>query len=233
MSSIATPATVAKPAPATIISRIFGTTIGQKLVMAVTGVALSAFVLAHMTGNLLAFQGAAALDAYGAALRRIPAMLWGARIGLLLAVGLHIWAYLALTGRSMGARPKDYRAKSYRESSYASRTMRWTGPLLLAFIVYHLLDLTIGTVNPGFEHGLVYRNLTASLSRPLVAGFYLVAMGALAFHLFHGVWSMFQTLGFNQPRYESLGRKLATLFTLVVCGGFAIVPLSVVMGWLK
>lgn len=201
--------------------------------MAVTGAALSLFVLAHMTGNLLAFRGPAALDAYGAALRTVPALLWGMRLGLLGAVALHIWAYLALTGRSWAARPQDYKMAAYRESTYASRTMRFTGPLLLAFIVYHLLDLTVGTLNPGFEHGMVYRNLKASLERPMVAGFYLLAMGALAFHLHHGIWSMFQSIGISQPRYESVARKFATAFTIVVTVGFALVPVAVLLRWLK
>lgn len=233
MNSTAVSAVAEKSGPATFVARIFGTTIGQKLVMAATGVGLCVFVLAHMTGNLLAFQGPEALDAYGAALRKFPAALWAMRIGLLIAVILHIWAYLALTSRSLAARPQGYRANSYRESTFASRSMRWTGPLLLAFIVFHLLDLTIGTVNPGFEHGTVYRNLKSSLERPLVAGFYLVAMGALAFHLHHGVWSMFQTLGCSQPRYDSFGRKFSVVFTVIVTGGFALVPLAVMFGLLK
>ena len=233
MSTTAAPAVSAKPAPATLPARLFSSTIGQKLIMAATGAALSLFVLMHMGGNLLAFQGAAALDAYGATLRKVPALLWTARLGLLAAVGLHIWAYLMLMGRSWSARPRGYKVAAYRESTYASRTMRITGPLLLAFIVYHLLDLTLGTLNPGFEEGMVYRNLRASLARPAIAGFYLVAMGALAFHLYHGIWSMFQSVGISQPRYESVGRKFAVLFTVVVTVGFALVPVAFLLDWLK
>lgn len=219
--------------PTTMVGRIFSSTIGQKLVMAATGAFLCVFVLGHMAGNLLAFQGAAALDAYGAALRKAPALLWTARFGLLAAVTLHIWAYLALTQRSLAARPEGYRKAAYRESSYASRTMRWSGPLLLGFIVFHLGDLTIGTWNPGFEHGAVYRNLLASLRRTGVGVFYLAAMGALALHLHHGIWSLFQSVGASQARYDSFGRKFATGFTLVVTLGFAAVPVAVLLGWLK
>lgn len=233
VSATAAPAVSVKSGPVSLAGRLFSSTIGQKLIMAATGAALSFFVLMHMSGNLLAFRGPAALDAYGATLRKVPALLWGTRLGLLTAVGLHIWAYLALTGKSWAARPQGYKVVSYRESTYASRTMRFTGPLLFAFIVYHLLDLTVGTLNPGFEHGMVYRNLKASLERPAVAGFYLLAMGALGFHLHHGIWSMFQSIGFSQPRYESLGRRFATLFTVVVTAGFALVPLAVLFGWLK
>ena len=233
MSSTAVGAVGAKPAPATFVGRLFSSTIGQKLIMAATGVGLSLFVLGHMSGNLLAFQGPEALDAYGAALRKFPAALWGARIGLLVAIALHIWAYLALTVRSNTARPEGYRVAAYRESTLASRTMRWSGPLLLAFIIFHLLDLTIGTVNPGFVHGEVYRNLKASMARPAVAAFYLVALASLALHLHHGIWSMFQTVGASQPRYDSIGRKLATIFTIVVVGGFAAVPVAFLLGLLN
>jgi len=233
VSSSAAPAVLAKPDSPGRLGRIFASTIGQKLVMAATGIALSGFVLAHMAGNLLAFQGPAALDAYGAGLRKFPALLWGARGGLLLAAVLHIWAFLKLDARSNAARPQGYKKVAHRESTLASRTMRWSGPLLLAFIIFHLFDLTIGTANPGFVHGEVYRNLRASLLRPGIAAFYLVATGSLAFHLHHGIWSMFQTLGISQPRYESLGRAVATVFTIVVAGGFAVIPLAVMLGILK
>lgn len=226
-------ATAIAPASAGILARLFTSSIGQKAIMALTGVALTGFVLAHMLGNLTAFQSPEAIDAYGAALRKVPALLWAMRGGLLLAVVLHIWAYLALTRTSWAARPQGYNKTEYREASYASRTMRWTGPLLFVFIVFHLGDLTLGTFNPGFEEGAVYRNLVASLRRGAVAALYLVAMGALALHLWHGVWSMFQTLGFSQPRHQSIARALATVFTLIVVLGFAVVPLAVMAGFLR
>ena len=108
------------------LARILGSSIGQKLVMAITGVILSAFIVGHMAGNLTVFKGAAAINAYGAALRKFPAVLWGVRAGLLLSVLLHIWAYLALSIKSWGARPKGYKVSAYKEASFASRTMRWT-----------------------------------------------------------------------------------------------------------
>ncbi len=231
-------AALQKATASRVLAGIFSTSIGQKVVMALTGVALSGFVLVHMLGNLAAFRGAdtagvPALDAYGAMLRQIPAALWAARIGLLVAVVLHIWAYLALTRRSMAARPAGYSQTNYREATYASRTMRWTGPLLAVFIVFHIGDLTLGTFNPGFEEGAVYRNTVASLQRAGAAAFYLVAMGALALHLWHGIWSLFQTLGFSQPRQQSLARRVATVFTLIVVLGFALVPLAVMFGMLR
>ncbi len=219
--------------PQSLAARVFGSSIGQKLVMAVTGVALTGFVLGHMLGNLTAFQGAATIDAYGAALRKFPAALWGVRAGLLIAVVLHIWAYWMLSRKSWAARPEGYRATAYREASYASLTMRWTGPLLLAFIIFHLGDLTLGRFNPDFQEGAVYHNLLASLRRTGIAVFYLVAMGALALHLWHGVWSLFQTVGISQPRHESFARRLATIFTIVVVGGFAAIPLAILAGILR
>ncbi|MBI3661641.1 MAG: succinate dehydrogenase cytochrome b subunit [Acidobacteria bacterium] len=186
-----------------------------------------------MVGNLTVFKGAVAINAYGAALRKFPAVLWGVRFGLLLSVGLHIWAYLALSVKSWSARPKGYRVTSYKEASLASRTMRWTGPILAAFIIFHLLHLTTGTVHPDFKEGDVYHNLVAGLSVMPVAVFYLVAMACLALHVFHGIWSLFQSLGFSQPRFDSFARRLATLFTIIVVGGFVLIPLAVLAGILK
>ena len=220
--------TASKPPPSrTRIGRFTNSTVGLKLIMAVTGVVLSGFVLGHMAGNLKVFEGAEALNAYGRLLRFEMAFLWGARLTLLTAVALHIFAYLKLTRDSLAARPVGYRKTSYRESSYASRTMRISGPLLLGFIIFHLLHLTTGTVHPSYEEGDVYHNVVSGLRAAPVAVFYLLAMTALGFHLWHGIWSLFQTLGAGQPRYNSLGRHVATVFTLVVVLGFSAVPLAV------
>jgi succinate dehydrogenase / fumarate reductase cytochrome b subunit len=200
--------------------------------MAVTGVILSAFVLGHMLGNLQVFQGPESIDAYGRLLRKEPALLWTVRLGLLAAVGLHIWAFVALTRKNLKARPEGYREKKYRESSFASRSMTITGPLLLAFIIYHILHMTTGTVHPAFEEGHVYHNLVNGLTG-LVGLIYLLAMAMLALHLWHGVWSMFQTLGLPEDRYHSLGRRIATVFTILVTLGFILVPLAIMSGYLK
>ena len=217
----------------TAAGRFIGSSIGKKVVMALTGVALFGFVIAHMLGTLQVFLGPAALNAYALSLRHLGALLWAARIGLLVAAALHVWSAYSLTMMNRAARPQGYREKEYRESTYASRTMRVSGPFLAAFIVYHLLHMTTGTVHPHFEDGGVYQNLTTGLGVVPVALFYLAAMGALAFHLFHGIWSLFQTLGVGAPRYESAGRQVATLFTIVVAGGFAAVPLSILLGILR
>jgi succinate dehydrogenase / fumarate reductase cytochrome b subunit len=212
---------------------VFDSSIGLKLVMAGTGVIMSGFVLVHMLGNLKTFEGAEALDAYAKLLRIEPPLLWAFRFTLLGAVGAHIWAWLKLTRANLGARKSRYRVHARKESTWASRSMAFTGPILLAFIVFHLLHLTTGTVHPKFEEGKVYQNLITGLSVVPVGLFYLLGLGALAFHLWHGIWSVFQTLGSAQPRYGSLGRKVATVFTVLVVGGFATVPIAVLAGLVK
>ncbi|WP_076345325.1 succinate dehydrogenase cytochrome b subunit [Paludisphaera borealis] len=206
--------------------------IGLKLVMALTGVILSLFVLGHMLGNLQVFQGAKAIDEYGALLRKEPALLWTARLGLLGAVGLHIYAYIALMKKNAQARPQGYREKKLREASFASRSMTITGPLILAFIIFHILHMTTGTVHSSFEEGAVHHNLVTGLTG-LVGLIYIIAMVMLSFHLWHGVWSLLLTLGLPEGRYGSLGRRFATIFTVLVTLGFVSIPLAVLTGVIK
>ena len=234
-------ATTTRPAPGARsqikqipILRFWGSSVGLKLIMAGTGAALSSFVLIHMLGNLQIFQGAEALDAYGHLLHAEPAVLWGARVGLLTMVGLHIWSFLVLTGKIWKAQPKVVgHHPRHRNSTWMSRSMRISGPLLLAFIVYHILHLTTGTVHPDYHEGSVYANLVAGLRVPVVATIYAASMVLLGMHLWHGTWSLFQTLGADQGRYHSLGRHFATVFTLVVVAGFIVVPVAVVTGVVK
>ena len=218
-------------------AQLLNSSVGKKIVMAVTGIVLSLFVLGHMAGNLQAFlpNGPEALDHYGIFLHVLlhGTGIWFVRAGLLLAVSLHIWAYLGLTQKSLAARPQGYRVTDYEEATLASRSMRWTGPLLGIFIVYHILHFTVGSVHPHFVEGRVYQNLVTGLAVTWVAVFYLVAMGALAFHLFHGVWSMLQTLGLSHPKYDPWRKRLAVAFTILVAGGFAFVPIAVLAGYLK
>ncbi|HVO49406.1 MAG TPA: succinate dehydrogenase cytochrome b subunit [Thermoanaerobaculia bacterium] len=220
-------------APATFL----GSSVGKKIVMAVTGIVLSLFVLGHMAGNLQAFlpNGAEALDHYGAFLRELlhGTGIWFVRAGLLLAVGLHIWAYLTLSVKSWAARPKGYAVTDYEEATFASRSMRWTGPILGVFIVFHLMHLTIGNVHPHFVEGKVYQNLVTGLAPVPIALFYILAMGCLAFHLWHGAWSMFQTLGLSHPKYLKARKAFAIVFTVLVTGGFVLVPIAVLAGVLK
>ena len=212
-----------------------GSTIGKKIVMAVTGVVLVGFVLGHMSGNLLIYLGPEALDHYGEFLRAFlhGGGLWIARAVLLVCAVLHVWAALSLTRADRAARPVGYREWVPRESTLASRTMRWSGVVILAFIVYHLLDFTFGTVNPGFVEGRVYRNVVASFQVVPVALFYIVAMVLLWGHLRHGVWSMLRTLGLSHPRYDALAHRVAAVFATVVVAGNISFPLAVLLGVVK
>ncbi len=233
MSVVVSPATGSGPKPRPRFVRFWGSSVGLKLIMAITGVMLSGFVLVHMLGNLQIFQGAESLDAYGRLLHKEPAILWSARLGLLAATGLHIWAFLALRNLTARARPIGYRKLKHRESSWASRSMRVTGPLVLLFIIYHILHLTTGSVHPDYHEGSVYRNLVNGFQVLPVTVIYVLSMVMLGFHLWHGIWSMFQTLGADQARYGSPARKLATAFTVVVVAGFVVVPIAVVAGLVK
>jgi succinate dehydrogenase / fumarate reductase cytochrome b subunit len=202
--------------------------------MAVTGIIGVLFVIGHMVGNLQVFQGADRLNAYGHLLHGpLNELVWGARVVLLLALVLHVVAAYQLTMQNRAARPIEYAVRTSQVSTLASRTLRWGGVLLLAFIIYHLLDLTIGTVNPAFQEGDVYANLLGSMRRPLIAAFYIVAMAALGLHLYHGAWSSLRTLGVAQASASPLKRRAAVAIAIIIAVGFAVVPLAVLLGVVK
>jgi succinate dehydrogenase / fumarate reductase, cytochrome b subunit len=211
-------------------ARFYNATIGKKVVMAVTGIILFGFVFAHMLGNLQIYLGPEVLNAYAVKLREVPAVLWGARAVLLVAALLHIWTSIELARVKKTARPVSYVKKDHIISSYASRTMLWSGPIVLAFLIYHLLHFTWGTVLPGFQHLKPYDNVVLGFSNPLVSGFYIFAMGLLCMHLYHGLWSMFQSLGANHPKYSPLLRRFATLFAALIFVGNVSIPISVMLG---
>ncbi len=209
--------------------------IGRKVVMAITGAILVGFVIVHMLGNLQVYLGAEAMNHYGVLLRQLlhGAGLWIARVVLLAAVVLHIWSATSLTLDSRRARPEGYREQKWRESTYASRTMRWGGVIILLFVIYHLLHFTIGTVHPSFIEGDVYHNFVAGFRVVPVSIFYIVAMLALGLHLRHGVWSMFQTLGVSHPRYIRMAHVAAWIVAAVVVIGNISFPLAVLAGIVK
>jgi succinate dehydrogenase / fumarate reductase cytochrome b subunit len=211
------------------------TTVGKKVVMAVTGVILFGFVIVHMLGNLQVYMGAEAINAYGVSLHTLlhGGGIWLFRAVLLTAVLLHIWAMTALTLANRRARGVGYREWKARESTYASRTMRWSGVFLLAFIVFHLLHFTTGDLHPDFIPGDVYHNVITGFQVVPVAILYILATLALALHLFHGGWSMLQTLGLNHPRYNRLRNMVCMgLTTLVVIGNLSF-PVAVLTGLLR
>lgn len=213
--------------------RFWGSTIGKKVVMAVTGIVLVGYILAHVTANLLIFVGASAIDAYAAKLRTLPILLWGVRGLLLASVALHIVAAAQLTVRMRAARPTPYRRFDPQASSPASRTMRWGGVALLLFLVYHILHFTTGQAHPDFIHLAPYHNVTTAFRTWWVAAIYVVAMFALAMHLYHGTWSMFQTLGIEHARVNAARRRLATLIAVLVPLGFVAVPIAVLIGVIR
>ena len=201
--------------------------------MAVSGLILFVFVLGHLIGNLQIFEGPEKLNRYAVFLRSLPAALWGARITLLVMVLLHIWSSLQLAARKWNARPIGYEKKKATESSYASRTMYWSGPIILAFVIYHLLDFTFGTLNPSFQEGDVYHNVIASFSMPVVSAFYIIAMVLLCMHLYHGLWSMFQTLGFHHPRHTAVLKRAAKVVAILIAAGNISIPVAVMTGVLS
>lgn len=204
--------------------------IGKKVVMAVSGLALFGFVIGHMLGNLQVFLGPEVLNAYGEMLRANPLLLWGTRSVVLVAVLLHIWSAVQLTASKRAARPVAYKKWTAKDSSYASRTMMWSGPLLAAYIVYHLLHLTLGSVHPDFQPGNVYRNLVIGLANPVVALAYIVAMLMLGLHLRHGIWSMFQSIGFSHPKHTPRLKVLASVVATAIVVGYVSIPVAILTG---
>jgi succinate dehydrogenase / fumarate reductase, cytochrome b subunit len=212
-------------------ARFWNTTIGKKAVMAVSGIALFLFIVAHLVGNLQVFMGAEHFNAYAKLLHVEPALLWAARLSLLTLVVLHVWAsFQLLLLNKLEARPVGYVKKKNIGSTYASRTMYWSGPIIAAFVIYHLMQFTIGVGGTPFEEGKAYENLVAGFQVIPIAIFYLVAMALLMTHLYHGIWSAFQTLGMNHPRYTPWLRALAKAVAIALFLGFASIPAGVMAG---
>lgn len=221
---------------------IYRSSLGKKFVMAVTGIILFGFVFAHMVGNLKIYTGEEHFIEYAHFLRVVGAplfgqgqLLWIMRLVLLAAVVLHIAAAYQLTRMSQRSRPVAYARRRDVQASYASRTMRWGGVIILLFVIYHLLHFTFGVpaVHPTFQRDNVYQNVISGFQVWYVSLFYILAMLALGLHLRHGLWSMFQSLGLNNKRWNGLVRGFATIFAIVVVVGNASIPVAVLLGFLK
>lgn len=212
---------------------IWQTAIGKKVAMAVSGLVLVGFLISHMASNVLIFVDPAKLDHYAEWLRSFGALLWVARAVLLAMVGIHILAAYQLTQMARAARPQAYSQAERRVSTYAARTMRWGGVLILVFIVYHILHFTTGTLHPDFYPGEVGRNLIRGMQVPWTAAFYAVTMVAIGAHFWHGIWSVFQTLGLNHPAWNRTRATIAVGLTLLVAGGFLSIPLAALFGLLR
>ena len=215
--------------------RFWQTTVGKKAVMAVTGIILFGFVVGHLLGNLQIYQGPEKLNHYAAALRQLAPLLWGTRIVLLISVLLHIWSSFQLWVGHREARPVKYVKKANMNSTYASRTMYWSGPIVAAFVIFHILHFTFGTVHPGgpFVEGSVYNNVVTGFQVWPVSAFYIIAMVLLCMHLYHGLWSMFQTLGFSHPVYTPWIQRMAKLIAILIAVGNISIPVAVLAGFIK
>jgi succinate dehydrogenase / fumarate reductase cytochrome b subunit len=211
--------------------------IGKKAIMAVSGIFLFGWILAHMIGNLKLYLGPEHLNDYAKWLRLIgdpflPKLLAlnVTRVALVVAAWLHIQAATQLTLMNRRARPIAYNKRDYVEASYAARTMRWSGVIIILFVIYHLLHLTYGTVHPDFVPDDPYHNVVTGFQVWWVSAFYIIANLALGLHLYHGLWSMFNSLGLNHPRFNSWRRIFATVFALVITLGNISFPISVLLG---
>jgi succinate dehydrogenase / fumarate reductase, cytochrome b subunit len=212
--------------------------VGKKWVMAITGLALIGFVFFHAVGNLKVYLGAEDFNHYGEFLRELlvpllprTVFLWIVRLGLIAAFALHIHAAWSLTRINGRARGGGYvQARDYQAATAASRSMRWTGVIVGLFVLFHLADLTWGTANPDFVRGDVYRNFVATFSRPPVAIIYIVANIALGLHLFHGAWSMFQSIGLNNPKWNSWRRGFSMGVAALITAMNIMFPISVLTG---
>lgn len=209
--------------------RFWNTTLGKKAVMATTGLILALFVLGHLLGNLQIFLGPDAFNGYARTLRHLPELLWPVRIILLVSVILHIWSSLQLAVTKSEARPTGYQRWRSSGTSYASRTMYWSGPIIAAFVVYHLMQFTFGVGGTPYSPFDPYGNVISGFRVPAVSFFYIFAMGLLCLHLRHGLWSMFQTLGFYHPRHTPRIHRLANLIALFIFFGFISIPIAVLL----
>lgn len=209
---------------------------GKKVVMAVTGMILFLFVVGHLLGNLQIFDGPARLNAYSHFLKSLGELLWIARGVLIVSVVLHITVTVQLALRNRKARPVGYSKKKSVHSSYADRTMYWSGPIILAFVIFHLLEFTAGTLHPGapaFSELDVYYNVVAGFSVWWVSAWYIFSMVLLGFHLRHGIWSMLQSLGWHHPRHSPLLQQAALWLAILITAGYISIPVSVLAGWVR
>lgn len=205
---------------------LYQTTIGKKVVMALSGAIIVGFVIGHFLGNLNLYLGPEALNGYAAKLHSLPLLVWGTRILLLFAFGAHITSAYQLWRRNTVARGSRYKKEDNSATDYAARTMYWTGPILLLYLIYHLLEFTLIPAHPGD----VYRNVVEAFQNPWIAAFYVAGNLALGLHIFHGIYSAFQSIGANHPRYNSYRRDVAIAISTVITLGNVSFPVSVLTG---
>ncbi|HET7599824.1 MAG TPA: succinate dehydrogenase cytochrome b subunit [Gemmatimonadales bacterium] len=209
---------------------LWGTSIGKKAVMAVTGVIWVAYLITHVLANLTVFAGPSLINRYSAMLHASGPALWAARIVLIAAIVLHVAAAIQLTARRHAARPVGYVRREPQVSTLASRTIRWGGALILVFLVVHLLHFTTGTIHPDFVEGDPFHNVVVGFRNPWMVLFYLIAMAAVGLHLYHGIWSSGKTLGVTPPSPRPLRRPVAAVLGGLIWLGFTLIPIAVYAG---
>jgi succinate dehydrogenase / fumarate reductase, cytochrome b subunit len=214
--------------------------IGKKIVVAVTGFISFGYIVGHMLGNLQIFAGPDRINNYAEFLHSLGPVLWLIRIVLICFFGLHIWLGLQLKLENMAARPVSYTRKKEQKSTFAARTMWLTGLMVLTFFVYHILQFTARVTDPRFAHLTdsagrydVYSMVILGFQNPWIAGFYMVAVGLLAYHLSHGIASMFQSIGWNSDQYDGKLRILGTLVAIIIFLGYVSIPISILLGYVK
>lgn len=214
-------------------------TVGRKTIVAITGLAMVGFLVAHMLGNLQMFLGAGEtpeltkMNTYAVFLKSEPALLWIARLGLIAMAVLHIYYTILLTRANRAARPIAY-ANKKTSSTLQSRTMFWGGLFIFFFIIYHLMHFTIGNAHPDLFRGHdVYQTVVDSFQVPAIAIVYIVAMFCLFMHLLHGAQSLFQTLGMSNPLHVRAAKCFGYALSTIICGGFISIPVAVWIGWIQ
>jgi succinate dehydrogenase / fumarate reductase cytochrome b subunit len=219
--------------------RFYEATLGKKVVMAITGVVLFGYVIGHLAGNLQIFSGNPEnINNYAIFLHTHTAALWAVRALLLVAVLLHMWSAFQLWLRKRSARPVGYVKKDDVPTAYAARTMYWSGPIIAAFVIFHILHLTTGDVFPlqhladNPEHYDVYANVILGFQHPAVSAAYIFAICLLCLHLYHGIWSMFQSVGLSHPRYTPGLKRFSAIFAILVAAGYISIPVAVLTGLL-
>jgi succinate dehydrogenase / fumarate reductase, cytochrome b subunit len=213
---------------------LWDSSVGKKVIMAVTGLILVAYLITHVLANLLVFQGPSRINAYSAFLHGTGGALWAVRLVLLAALVLHVVAAVELAGRRFDARPVGYAAgQEPQVSTWASRTIRWGGGLILVFLVYHVLHFTVGTAHADFVEGDPYHNVSTGFRNLGVVIVYLVAMAAVGLHLYHGIWSSGRSLGMSPPSPNPFRRTAAIVLALVIWLGFTVIPLAVYAGMVR
>jgi succinate dehydrogenase / fumarate reductase cytochrome b subunit len=228
-----------------LITHIFDSSLGKKYLMAVTGFLLFLFVIGHLVGNLQVFLGPEAINRYGHFLQSNLELVWPARIGLLVMVGLHIWSAAKLSLENRAARPAAYDTYQPVGSSYASRTMLMSGLIVLAFIIYHLLHFTAQVqyinltgqnftafVDPEKRHD-IFKMMVVGFSNGWVSAFYVLGVGLLCLHLSHGLSSMFQSIGWKNEAYRPILDKGARALALLIFLGYSSIPVAILLGYGK